>query len=78
MNCKLDLMNVKDEMAKVPEAERPLVCGEKYNWDNIGPEIDETKLCALGLKDEGKEEYVDICNVSIFLNTFNSLLFLGR
>ena len=58
---------MKDDLAKMTEAERPQVCGESYNWDKTGPEIDGSKLCALGLNKDGGKEYVDICNVSFSL-----------
>ena len=60
LTCEQDLEKVK-KLLKTEKQKPPCDEKDQYNWDKVGPDIDHTKLCALG-KQVGKK-FVDICNV---------------
>lgn len=59
LSCEQDLERLK-KLLKAKKLKTPCEEEEEYKWDVVGPDIDHTKLCALG-KQVGKE-FVDICN----------------
>ena len=62
MSCGQELEGVKAGLADGSLSRK--VCNGDYKWDTIGPEIDESKLCALGNKEDNI--FVDSCPVSFY------------